>query len=182
MSPESTLRPDETMPKIAATLGFPLGFFRGDDLDEPKPDAASFRAFSKMTAKECDMALSQGTIALHFTRWLEERFELPQPMLPDLSRNRIQKRQPKRYGAYGGLENLPIRNMIHLLEAKGARVFSLAMNTKHVDAYSMWKSTTPFVFLNTYKSSAHSRFDAAQTSWGILWLHKHAPRRDGKQN
>ena len=69
---------------------------------------------------------------------------------------------------------LSIRNMIHLLEAKGVRVLSLALDAKEVDAFSMWKGTRPFVFLNTYKSTEHSRFDAAH-ELGHLVLHKHGP-------
>jgi len=37
----------------------PADFFSGDDLEEPKADAASFRAMSKMTSRQRDMALSQ---------------------------------------------------------------------------------------------------------------------------
>jgi Zn-dependent peptidase ImmA (M78 family) len=50
----------------------------------------------------------------------------------------------------------------------------LAVDAKEVDAFSMWKGTRPFVFLNTYKSTEHSRFDAAH-ELGHLVLHKHGP-------
>jgi Zn-dependent peptidase ImmA (M78 family) len=68
---------------------------------------------------------------------------------------------------------LPVKNMVHLLEAKGVRVFSLAENTREVNAFSAWRDgTTPFVFLNTMKSSESSRFDAAH-ELGHLVLHRH---------
>ena len=38
----------------------------------------------------------------------------------------------------------------------------------------MWKGARPFVFLNTYKSTERSRFDAAH-ELGHLVLHKHGP-------
>ena len=60
-----------------------------------------------------------------------------------------------------GLGEKPISNMIQLLESNGVRVFSLAENTAHVNAYSLWRKTVPYVFLNTFKSSECSRFDAA---------------------
>jgi len=71
-----------------------------------------------------------------------------------------------------GLGELPIKNMIHLLEAKGVRVFSLSVDATEVDAFSMWRQDTPFVFLNTKKSAEHSRFDAAH-ELGHLILHRH---------
>ena len=56
----------------------------------------------------------------------------------------------------------PIRNMVHLLEAHGVRVFSLAEDAKQVDAYSFWTpSKKPFVFLSMSKSAERSRMDAA---------------------
>jgi Zn-dependent peptidase ImmA (M78 family) len=51
--------------------------------------------------------------------------------------------------------------MIHLLESKGARVFSLAENSLKVNAFSVWRREKPFVFLNAMKSAENSRFDAA---------------------
>jgi Zn-dependent peptidase ImmA (M78 family) len=64
--------------------------------------------------------------------------------------------------------------MIRLLEAKGVRIFSLAINAREVDAFSLWKDATPFVFLNGNKSSEHSRYDTAH-ELGHLVLHHHGP-------
>jgi len=61
--------------------------------------------------------------------------------------------------------------MIHLLESKGVRVFSLAENTAKVNAYSLWRSEKPYVFLNTFKTAECSRFDAAH-ELGHLVLHQ----------
>lgn len=60
-----------------------------------------------------------------------------------------------------GLGEAPIGNLIHLLESKGIRVYSLAIEAREVDAFSVWHRDRPFVFLNTIKSAEHSRFDAA---------------------
>lgn len=54
-----------------------------------------------------------------------------------------------------------VGNLIHLLESKGSRVYSLAIEAREVDAFSVWHRSQPFVFLNTFKSAEHSRFDAA---------------------
>lgn len=161
----------ETMERIQSILKFPVEFFEGDDLDEPLPDAASFRALTKMSARQRDAALSQGALALHLNKWLEQRFELPTASLPDLSDETSPEAAAETLRASWGLGELTIRNLIHLLEAKGVRLYSLAVDAREVDAFSMWKGTTPFVFLNCYKSSEHSRFDAAH-ELGHLVLHR----------
>jgi len=71
-----------------------------------------------------------------------------------------------------GLGERRISNMVHLLEAHGVRVFSLAEETKSVDAFSFWRGRVPYVFLNTMKTAEHSRMDAAH-ELGHLVLHAH---------
>jgi Zn-dependent peptidase ImmA (M78 family) len=48
----------------------------------------------------------------------------------------------------------------------------LSEETRHLDAYSFWRDEKPYVFLNTCKTSEHSRFDAAH-ELGHLVLHRH---------
>lgn len=163
---------DNRMARLAAVLKFPEAFFFGDDLDEPTPDIASFRALSKMTAGQRDTALGAGAIALMLNAWIEARFELPSPDLPDLSREGNPEAAAHALRQQWALGELPVKNMIHLLEAKGVRVFSLSVDAAEVDAFSMWRQSTPFVFLNTKKSAEHSRFDAAH-ELGHLVLHRH---------
>jgi Zn-dependent peptidase ImmA (M78 family)/DNA-binding XRE family transcriptional regulator len=168
-----TIPREHTLERIVDATGFPADFFSGDDLDEPRADAASFRALTKMTARQRDMALSQGAIAIHLSKYIEERFELPAVDLPDLGHEPSPESASETLRQHWGIGVLPIRNMIHLMEAKGIRIFSLAIEAREVDAFSMWKNETPFVFLNTYKSSERSRYDAAH-ELGHLVLHRHA--------
>jgi len=183
-------RPDrERLAQLAQTLRFPIPFFFGDDLDQIAPDIVSFRSMSKMTAGQRDSALGAGAIALLLNEWIAARFDLPAAALPDLSQE-SSLRSPLRVGGsksevvhpeaaadtlrrMWGLGELPVKNMIHLLESKGIRVFSLSIDTAQLDAFSMWHADTPFVFLNTMKSCEHSRFDAAH-ELGHLVLHRHA--------
>jgi Zn-dependent peptidase ImmA (M78 family) len=169
---------DETLSRIIATLEFPETFFYGEEIEFPDPGGVSFRSMSKMKATQRDMALAQGALARHLCRWLEERFELPTP-----DGNLIDLRYEPTPGAAAavlrrlwGLGELSIRNVIHLLEARGVRVFSLSVDAKEVDAFSMWQDGVPYVFLNTHKTSERSRYDAAH-ELGHLVLHQHgAPK------
>jgi len=163
---------DETLARIAAATRFPTGFFSGCDLHEPTPDTASFRSMSRMTAGQRDAALGAGALAFMLNDWVESRFELPAPDLLDL-----RDEQPEVAASvlrqHWGLGERPIKNMVHLLEAKGVRVYSLAENSVEVDAFALWHSKTPFVFVNTLKSAEHGRFDAAHELEHLV-LHQHS--------
>lgn len=170
-------KPDrDRLMQLAEKLHFPVQFFFGDNLDEISPDIVSFRSMSKMTAGQRDTALGAGAIALLLNQWIEDRFELPKASLPDLSQEASPEAAADTLRRLWGFGELPVKNMIHLLEAKGVRVFSLSIDTTQVDAFSMWHAETPFVFLNTKKSCEHSRFDAAH-ELGHLVLHRHAGAR-----
>lgn len=136
------------------------------------PDVASFRALKRMTAGQRDTALGCGALALHLNGWLEKKFTLPEASLPDLSRDGDPEAAAEQLRRVWGLGTANIKNTVHLLEAKGVRVFSLAIDATEVDAFSMWRDKTPFVFLNTGKSAEHARFDAAH-ELGHLVLHRH---------
>ena len=163
---------EETLERIAKATRFPKGFFFGSDLHEPTPDTASFRSMSRMTAGQRDAALGAGALAFMLNDWVKSRFELPAPDLLDL-RDEAPEVAAAILREHWALGERPVKNMVHLLESKGIRVYSLAENSVEVDAFSLWDSKTPFVFLNTLKSAEHGRFDAAH-ELGHLVLHRHS--------
>ena len=164
---------DETIKKIALALSFPENFFKIiDDIESPLQETVSFRSLSRMSAAKRDAALTAGGIAFMFNNWVEKKFSLPETDLIEVEKGEDPEAAAMMLRQYWGLGTLSIRNVIHLLEAKGIKVFSLAENTKEVDAYSLWRDNTPFIFLNTLKSAERSKFDAAH-ELGHLILHKH---------
>lgn len=168
--------PPDTLKNIAEILDYPEKFFKGDDLEELDPNWVSFRSMKGMKSVQRDAALSAGSIAILFSEWLESRFELPETCLDDLREIGSPEESARTLRENWGLGEKTITNMIHLLESKGVRVFSLAENNKAVDAFSFWKDDKAFVFLNTFKSAERSRFDAAH-ELGHLVLHKHGGPR-----
>jgi Zn-dependent peptidase ImmA (M78 family)/DNA-binding XRE family transcriptional regulator len=162
---------EDTLRVIATTLELPTAFFCGPTMEEPLPDTASFRALTKMRASQRDMALAQGALAIHLNGWLEQKFELPQADLLDLSQETSPEAAAISLRRHWGIGELSIRNMIHLLEAKGVRIFSLAVGAREVDAFSLWMNKAPFIFLNMQKTAERSRFDAAH-ELGHLVMHK----------
>lgn len=165
--------PDEsTVAALVAALEYPTGFFFQDDVDPIDASAASFRSLTGMSARERDAALAAGSLAFELMDWVSERFTLPEADILDLGHERDPAAAARMLRQYWSIGEKPIGNVIKLLESKGVRVFSLAEDTKNVDAFSCWRNEQPFVFLNTFKSTERSRFDAAH-ELAHLVLHRH---------
>jgi len=163
---------DATVAALVAALGYPRQFFFQDDIDPIDAGAASFRSLTGMSARERDAALAAGSLAFEVMDWVTDRFTLPAADILDLGHERDPKSAARMLRQYWSIGEKPIGNMIKLLESKGVRVFSLAEDTKNVDAFSCWRNDEPFVFLNTFKSTERSRFDAAH-ELAHLVLHRH---------
>lgn len=165
-----TVPSDDGLALIARSLAFPQAFFFADTPDEP-PDNASFRSMSDLPARDRDAALAAGALAFGLDDWIRRRFDLPATDIPDLTGEEPEA-AARALRQVWGIGERPIRSMVHLLEAKGVRVFSLAENTRAVDAFSVWRRHAPYVFLNTLKTAEHGRMDAAH-ELAHLALHKH---------
>lgn len=167
---------DTTIDGLVRALSYPKEFFFGGDVDPIDPSAASFRSLKAMTARERDAATAAGSLAYLVNDWVKKRYELPTAELLDLEHASEPGAAARALRNHWAIGEKPIGNMIKLLESKGVRVFSLAENTKNVDAFSCWRDDEPYVFLNTFKSTERSRFDAAH-ELGHLVLHKHGAHK-----
>ena len=171
-----------TLTSLSATLAFPESFFFASSPEHVHPDGASFRSLTRMTAAQRDVALSAGRLCIDLDRWLTERFDLPRSDIPEIN---LTTADPESVAlltrSQWGLGTAPISNMIHLVEAHGVRVFSLAEECHEVDAFSFWSNGVPFMCLNTMKTAEHSVFDAAH-ELGHLILHRgHATPRGRRE-
>lgn len=167
---------------LARALGFPGEFFTGPDLDEPRLAAASFRALSTLTARQQKQAFASAWFACALSKWIGEQFVVPDPDVPKLEGVDAET-AAEAVRREWGLGLRPVANMIHLLEAHGVRVFSLAEEVAEIDAYSFWNADgIPFAFLNTMKSAERSRMDAAHELGHLVlhWGHERARGRDAE--
>lgn len=172
--------PMSSMEALSSVLSFPQSFFYGPELDEPMAEAASFRSLSSMSVRDRDAALAAGAFAFMLSDWVHERFTLPAHDLIDCKEGYDPETAARALRQHWGLGERPVQNVVHMLEAKGVRVFSLAENTQAVDAFSMWRRDVPFVFLNTTKTAERSRFDAVH-ELGHLVLHRHGGPHGGRE-
>jgi inorganic pyrophosphatase/Zn-dependent peptidase ImmA (M78 family)/transcriptional regulator with XRE-family HTH domain len=163
-----------TLRRLADVLGVREAFLEGPDTEEIPTGAVSFRAISKMTARQRDQALSAGRVALVVNEWFESRFTLPSPDVPTLTAYDPES-AAEVVRARWGLGTRPVTNMLHLVEAHGVRVYSLTRENKELDAFSLYWDGHPFAFLSTGKSGERGRFDVAH-ELGHLVLHgEHEP-------
>ena len=160
---------EEKLLQLADVLDVSPAFLGASDLDEIPEDAVSFRALSKMTARQRDRALSAGRVALLINDWIDARFELPAADIPSLT-GYDPESAAEVVRARWGLGERPIANVLHLLEAHGVRIYSLTAENNELDAYSLYWHAQPFIFLSTSKTGERGRFDAAH-ELGHLVLH-----------
>lgn len=161
----------KNMEALVNLSGYPEEFFKKGSFDCVNPGAVSFRSLRSLTAASRDAALAAGALAFELDDWVDARFSLPAHSIPRLN-NESPADAALALRARWGIGERPIGNMINMLEVHGVRVFSLAEETRHLDAYSFWRNDRPYVFLNTLKTPEHSRFDAAH-ELGHLVLHQH---------
>lgn len=163
-----------TIRRIADALDFPEQFFSGPEVDELPVDGISWRARTKTPPRVLDSARAAGTLAAQLYDWIDERFRLPEPDLPSLGKPDPET-AAEMVRTRWDLGSAPAPNMIHLLEARGVRVFSLPPDSLEVDAFAVWRGSVPFVFLNTMKTVERGRFDAAH-ELGHLVMHASGER------
>lgn len=165
--------PTTTVEALAVALNFPVGFFQMGEISVVDVGAASFRSLTRLSARNRDIALASASLARELASWMDHRFELPLPSLPDL-RDVRPSEAASAVRAEWSLGEMPAPNMIHLIEAHGVKVFSLVDDCASLDALSMWIDGMPFVFLTSHKSPERARWDAAH-ELGHIVLHGGVP-------
>ncbi len=170
---EGETPPPATVEALANALAFPVAFF---EYPAPRPleaERVSFRSLSRLSARSRDAALAGAEQATEVAGWIDERFDLPSADLPDL-RDVEPEEAAAVLRSMWALGEMPAPNVVHLLEAHGVRVFSLADECADLDALSAWIGDRPYVFLTHHKTPERARWDAAH-ELGHLVLHLGAP-------
>ncbi len=162
--------------EFARVLNFPVEFFYRPVVDLPPSDAFHFRASSRLAKKAEATARSLSTLAIELSNWMEATYRSPAPAVPELqdlidSDDELGPEQAAEAlrGAWG-LGVAPIKNLLQLLESKGARVYSAGGPLQAIDAFSFRHGATPVIFLNVHKSAERLRFDLAH-ELGHLVMH-----------
>ncbi len=162
--------------ELARVLNFPVEFFYRPVTAQPPSDAFHFRATSKLAKKDEATARSLSTLAIELSDWIEATYRSPAPAVPEVqdlidSDDELAPEQAAEAvrGAWG-LGVAPIKNLLQLLESKGAKVYSAGGPLQAIDAFSFRHGSTPVIFLNVHKSAERLRFDLAH-ELGHLVMH-----------
>ena len=161
----------EVIQMLSRVLEFPEKFFLGGDIEIPESQRVSFRNQASMSSSIREAALAAVAVGFIVSDWFSERFTLPEPSVPNLGDVYDAEHAARVLRAHWHIGERPISNLVHLLESKGVRVFSLAENTVELDACSLWREGRPYIFLNSCKTGEQVRFDAAH-ELGHLVLHQ----------
>lgn len=161
---------------FARVLNFPLEFFYRPAANLPPTDAFHFRASSRLAKKDEATARSLSMLAIELSDWIEATYRAPEPAVPELqdligSDDELAPEQAAEAlrGAWG-LGVAPIKNLLQLLESKGAKIYSAGGPLQAIDAFSFRHGAAPVIFLNIHKSAERLRFDLAH-ELGHLVMH-----------
>jgi Zn-dependent peptidase ImmA (M78 family)/DNA-binding XRE family transcriptional regulator len=167
---------NELVNRLAKELDFPVEFFHRDSIPLPSTEAFHFRASSKLALKDETAARALASLACELSEWLDRTYKLPIPGIPEiqeLAEAEVETSPDvaaEALRSFWGLGTAPISNMIALLEAKGARIFSVNGAYQAIDAFSFRHNGSAIIFLNPSKSAERLRFDLAH-ELGHLLLH-----------
>ncbi|NKX93962.1 ImmA/IrrE family metallo-endopeptidase [Sanguibacter hominis ATCC BAA-789] len=166
----------ELVREFARVLNFPVDFFYRPVATLPPADAFHFRASSRLAKKDEQTARSLSTLAIELSDWIEKTYRAPVPAVPEIQDlfDADETVPPEQAadalrGAWG-LGVAPIKNLLQLLESKGAKVYSAGGPLQAIDAFSFRHGATPVIFLNVHKSAERLRFDLAH-ELGHLVMH-----------
>lgn len=166
----------ELIREFARVLNFPVDFFYRPLEQLPPSDAFHFRATSRLAKKDEDTARALSALAMELSDWIEATYRAPEPAVPELqdlidSDDELAPEQAAEAlrGAWG-LGVAPIKNLLQLLESKGAKIYSAGGPLQAIDAFSFRHGSTPVIFLNVHKSAERLRFDLAH-ELGHLVMH-----------
>jgi Zn-dependent peptidase ImmA (M78 family)/transcriptional regulator with XRE-family HTH domain len=175
----------ECLDRLAEALRLPVEFFMQPEIEPIPVEAVSFRALTKTSAFRREAVLAAGGVAREIATWISARYRLPAPDLPSLNlpvdaAAHDVETIALRVRSQWNLDQRPIPNMIHLLEAHGVRVFSLVQEVRDVDAFSLYIEGEPFIFIDTGKTAERQRFDAAH-ELGHLVMHQGRERVQSRE-
>jgi Zn-dependent peptidase ImmA (M78 family)/DNA-binding XRE family transcriptional regulator len=165
--------PEHALTNLVSASQYPIEFFSGPSPEYPNPDGVSFRSLRSLTARSRDASQAAGSLAFMFDDWISDRYGRPEANLDLVPMNDQNPAEAAaRVRAHWGIGSRPIGNAVNLLETNGIRVFSLAEETRHLDAYSLWRDDKPYIFLNMTKTMERTRHDAFH-ELGHLVMHRH---------
>ncbi|MCY4419638.1 MAG: ImmA/IrrE family metallo-endopeptidase [Gammaproteobacteria bacterium] len=146
-------------------------------MDELNINSVSLNRSSDLSILYLNVALATASIAFLLDDWAHRRFVYSRFMPSDVDfidigpdvEPEVAARKLRQHWKLG-VE--PISDMVELLEAKGARVFSITNESLCLHTFSGWRNEVPYIFCSNLDSAVNFRFTLAE-QLGHLVLHRH---------
>ncbi|MGI5230504.1 helix-turn-helix domain-containing protein [Actinoallomurus sp. CA-142502] len=171
---------DETLTRLAAELGLPVGYFAaGRPVLPVAEDAAHFRSLRTTRVYERRQARATMSHLAEAVREIQTVVRLPEPRLPRLSRDPESAARELR--AAWRLPAGPVHHLVRLLEANGAVVSMARFGAgDRIDAFSCRPSglDRPLICLSRDRGNPLRRRFSAAHELGHLLLHDEAQPGD----
>lgn len=158
---------------LAEFLQFPSTFFYQGGLAVKELEGVSFRSRrSEVKLPTRLRTLSAGLLAAGvIDPGIRKRFRIPSSDVPQVS-NISPHMAADQVRAEWGIGTIPVPNMVHMLEAKGIRVFWFSEEDTSVDAVSFYYESTPFILVSSRpRGGERVRMDLAH-ELGHLVMHR----------
>lgn len=167
-----------TMMAIINALGFPKTFFYRD-YKEHYVGNTFFRASTSATKRLREVQYNKAQLVSYIFSYLERYIEFPKYNLPNTlkydgqhwNRDTIEQ-LAEDSRVHWGLSDLPINNIVNLIERNGMLVSSFTMDAQNMDAFCQPRQGRPLiVFGNDKQSAVRRQFDGAHEIAHLL-MHK----------
>jgi Zn-dependent peptidase ImmA (M78 family)/transcriptional regulator with XRE-family HTH domain len=160
---------------LSDVLGFEPGFFYGTPLTEFTDAECNFRRRRTTPISVRARALAFGTLFGQLLQYLTTQLRLPQQEIPQLHASNAEEieRAAERCRLHWGLGlDVPIKNVVRVMERAGVAVTKCPSIGEKVDAFS--RAGEPSVLVLTDKPASRCRYDVAHEC-GHLVLHQGQP-------
>ncbi len=159
--------------KIAIETGFKPSFFEQEPISDFSLGTLSYRARKSLSAKEESQAYQCARTIYEHVKKMAQRLDLPNLKLdcPEESTHRSARIVRS---SLGTAPDMPIPNLVNLLERNGFIIITLPLILPKIDAFSTWATVDterPIILLSSGKPNDRMRFSIAH-ELGHLTIHR----------
>jgi Zn-dependent peptidase ImmA (M78 family)/transcriptional regulator with XRE-family HTH domain len=170
---------EELLKAISNETGFLPSFFSREPVIDFSQGSLSFRAKRSISSREETKAYQYAKIIYEQTkRMVEKVTEMPPLRLPHIAGEKIERSAEITRSNLGIAPDVPIKNLIELLEKNGVFCLTLPIVLPKLDAFSTWAiidRERPIIVLSSGKPMDRMRFSISH-ELGHLVLHH--PNKD----
>lgn len=165
---------DNQVETIAIQTGFPLSFFRTEPINDFPLGSLLYRARTSMPVRHKTEVYQMGRLIYECASRVESKVSQFPLRLPRIKDQMATEAAKLTRNSLGLSPDVPIQNLVRVLERGGVLVFELPIDIGKLDAYSTWAGKNlqkPVIVLAPNKPADRLRFNVAHEV-GHLVMHQ----------